>query len=240
MKTMKARLGLIIATVLLAACGDNPTSPAGAGLPSEPLIGRASTGTGGLIPRRRVSDATTPVTVTVTSNSSSATQTGVPPNTTVTFDVVVNSYLVAATQGSNVVTAFVTVPLVGAITTTDLVLDTNGNRVTVTLVGVPFPTPTPPPLCTITAAQVGDGVDLQGRVESGDQTAFRLSVGADRASGPVGVNAGTATYVCVGMTGGNCAATLGPATLVHVRGTFTGCNGSSPLVTASVVRVQQP
>jgi hypothetical protein len=96
--------------------------------------------------------------------------------------------------------------------------------------------------CGVNGGNVGQGIELQGDVESGSSAAFKLSV-SGRASFPIDVNAGSASFKCNGnpknTSDAECKASVKAGAKVHVRGTLMTCAASSAQVTATEVKVHK-
>lgn len=109
----------------------------------------------------------------------------------------------------------------------------------------PSPSPTPRPACMIEGGVAGRGIELEGRVSSGNAAAFQLSIDGDRASGPVNILAAGASLECTPRSGPNaptpaeCSASLKAGAKVHVSGTLDACTATSAQVSASKVQVQK-
>lgn len=99
--------------------------------------------------------------------------------------------------------------------------------------------------CMINGGRAGAGIELEGRVASGSSSNFMLSVNGNRATGPVQVSAGGASFECHPQNGPNavspsqCQATVKSGAQVHVEGSLTSCNSSSASVSATKVIVQK-
>ncbi len=94
--------------------------------------------------------------------------------------------------------------------------------------------------CMIEGGKVGRGIELEGNVESGTSTDFKMSLDGERASGLVDVNAASASFRCNGdKKNTDCKSSVKPRAKVHVRGTLMGCGASSANVTATEVKVQK-
>jgi hypothetical protein len=101
-----------------------------------------------------------------------------------------------------------------------------------------------PTACIINGGRVTQGIELEGNVIQGNATSFTMS--AAGATGPVTVDASLATFRCIGgaktETDAACEAAFDKAAggaKVHVRGTLTGCTGTSANVGADEVKVQK-
>jgi len=99
--------------------------------------------------------------------------------------------------------------------------------------------------CVINGASVGRGIELEGRISSGNATSFLLSVNGNRSSALVDVAAGGASIECTPKSGPNaptpaqCSASVTGGAQVHVSGTLNSCNATSAQVSASRVQVQK-
>jgi hypothetical protein len=94
--------------------------------------------------------------------------------------------------------------------------------------------------CMIEGGKVGSHIELEGNVESGGSSQFRLSVNGNRSGGLVDVSASGASYKCNGNKGNSdCKANLRSGAKVHVRGTLTTCSTSAASVTATEVMIQK-
>jgi hypothetical protein len=94
--------------------------------------------------------------------------------------------------------------------------------------------------CMIEGGKVGTHIELEGNVESGGSSQFRLRVNGNRSSGLVDVSASGASYKCNGNKGNSdCKANLRSGAKVHVRGTLTSCSTSAASVTATEVMIQK-
>jgi hypothetical protein len=99
--------------------------------------------------------------------------------------------------------------------------------------------------CMIDGAQAGRGIQLEGRVDSGNANRFKLRVDGNRARHPVDVDAGGASFKCSPQSGPNapttaeCKAMVEAGAKVHVSGDLTSCSASAALVTASEVKPQK-
>jgi hypothetical protein len=101
-------------------------------------------------------------------------------------------------------------------------------------------TPTTPQACLISGGRAGSNIELEGNVASGTSTLFKLDVQGNRASALVDVNAGGASWKCVGQSASDCRGAFKSGNKVHVRGLLTTCTTSAALVNATEVKVQKP
>jgi hypothetical protein len=108
----------------------------------------------------------------------------------------------------------------------------------------PSPSPGPGQTCMINGGRVGEGIELEGHVATGAYPTFTMTVNGNRASGPVAVQAGSATVQCSPASGPNaptpaqCQARVSGTQRIHVRGTLQACTLATALVSASRVTVQ--
>jgi hypothetical protein len=94
--------------------------------------------------------------------------------------------------------------------------------------------------CMINGGKVGERIELEGNVASGNGSSFQLDVNGNRASGPVDVDASGASYKCNGKKKAtDCKASLASGDKVHVRGTLTSCTATAAKTTATEVMVQK-
>jgi hypothetical protein len=104
----------------------------------------------------------------------------------------------------------------------------------------PGPSPSPAS-CLVNGGKVGQGIELEGNVASGDYKAFAMS--AAGASGLVDVSAASAAFRCIGSaktpTDAECKLSVKSGAKVHVRGTLMTCSTAKAEVTASEVKVQK-
>ncbi len=94
--------------------------------------------------------------------------------------------------------------------------------------------------CMIEGGKVGSGIELEGNVDSGSSSLFKMRVNGNRSSGLVDVAAGGASYKCNGNKGtADCKANLKAGVKVHVRGSLTACSTGAASVTATQVMIQK-
>jgi hypothetical protein len=103
----------------------------------------------------------------------------------------------------------------------------------------------PPPSsasCSVNGGTVGQKIELEGNVASGDSTSFGLSVNG-RSTSPITVNASSASFKCIGgaktSSVAECKASVKTGAKVHVSGTLMTCTASDAAVTATEVKVQK-
>jgi hypothetical protein len=231
-----AILGLV-----LSGCGSSPTSPSSvnSGVNLHGLSmgqGAASTSSAGSY---RAMSTSSSITVTVQGTSLSTTISGngtfelegLPAGT---FTLVFTSN--GVTLGTITITSVPTqaeINLVVQITTTVIMVkveingtdetdnETNGTKT-----------------CLIDGGTVGSSIELEGSVSSASGKMFKMSVNGNRASGPVSVDATSASFDCAGVKG-TCDATLLVAgAKVHVSGSLTSCSMTAAQVKATEVKFQ--
>jgi len=109
---------------------------------------------------------------------------------------------------------------------------------------LPLPPQAPGQTCMINGGRAGEGIELEGRVAGGAYPAFTMTVNGNRASGPVTVDAASATVQCSPASGPNaptvaqCQAKVSGNQKIHVRGTLQSCSLTAAVVSASRVIVQ--
>jgi hypothetical protein len=106
----------------------------------------------------------------------------------------------------------------------------------------PSPTSSPSPTaCIVKDGRLGQGIELEGNVSSGDDKAFKMS--AAQATGLVDVSSASASFRCIGgakaPTDAECRASVKAGAKVHVRGTLMTCSATKADVTAIEVKVQK-
>jgi hypothetical protein len=96
--------------------------------------------------------------------------------------------------------------------------------------------------CSINGGTVGQGIELEGNVASGNSASFDLNVNG-RSGSPIKVNAASASFKCVGgaktESDAECKASVATGAKVHVSGTLATCTAASAEVTAAEVKVQK-
>jgi len=96
--------------------------------------------------------------------------------------------------------------------------------------------------CMISGGKVGKKIQLEGTVASGSTTSFELRVNGNRAQGLVDVDAGDASFKCVGskkVPPAQCPAQVVTGAKVHVSGQLESCSSTDALVAADEVKVQK-
>ena len=96
--------------------------------------------------------------------------------------------------------------------------------------------------CLISGGKVGKKIELEGTVASGNAIRFELQINGNRAKGLVDVDAGSASFKCVGskkVPADQCPAQVAPGAKVHVSGLLESCGTAEARVIASEVKVQK-
>jgi hypothetical protein len=96
--------------------------------------------------------------------------------------------------------------------------------------------------CSVNGGTVGERIELEGNVASGNSASFDLNVNG-RSGSPIKVNAASASYKCIGgaktTSDAECKASVATGAKVHVSGTLMTCTASTAEVTATEVKVQK-
>jgi len=97
-----------------------------------------------------------------------------------------------------------------------------------------------PKTCMIEGGKAGSNIELEGNVDSGTSSQFKMRVNGNRSSELVDVAAAGASYKCNGdKNSTDCKANLKAGVKVHVRGNLTTCTTSTASVTATQVMIQK-
>jgi hypothetical protein len=238
-------LAAVLLAVLAAACGsgDSPSSASGTGgvnVKGQVLGAGASTGvTAASGPVAAAGDAK--ITVTIAGTNLTTT---VSTNGTFEIDGVTGGTftLVFTRDGVEIGRVQITTTATAEVKITVTV---QGATIVVTELEVEDKTEsggTATAACGISGGKVGQGIELEGRVASGNDKAFGLEVNGERA-GIVDVSASSAAYKCNGggknaLTDAQCRATLTTGARVHVRGTLMTCSATAATATAAEVKIQ--
>lgn len=97
--------------------------------------------------------------------------------------------------------------------------------------------------CGVNGGTVGQKIELEGNaIPGGSSTSFDLQVNG-RATFPITVNAGSASFKCIGgaktTSDAACKQSIQDGGKVHVSGTLMTCAAQSATVTATEVKVQK-
>ncbi len=236
-------LALLMVGLPLAGCGgSSPTSPSGAGTVvlhgvAVGADGAPTASAGGVTAQAASKDRIT-VTVQGTSISTTVSSNGtfelenVPPGSfTLVFSMngtVIGTVTITGVpaQGEIKIVVQVTVTTVVLI---NLEIDDHEND------------DDTPKTCIIEGGKVGRKIELEGNVDSGNATAFKMKINGERSSGLVDVNALNAQFKCNGDKGSAapCKDSVKPHAKVHVSGTLMTCTTINAQVTATEVKVQK-
>jgi len=95
--------------------------------------------------------------------------------------------------------------------------------------------------CLIEGGRVGQHIELEGIVDSGSSSGFKLRVNGNRAGALVDISSSGASFKCHGdkSSSNECKATVAAGAQVHVKGTLTSCSTTAAAVTATEVMVQK-
>ncbi len=96
--------------------------------------------------------------------------------------------------------------------------------------------------CIVEGGKVGKKIELEGNVDSGNSTAFKMKINGERSSGLVDVDASHAQFKCNGdksSSATTCKDSVKPHAKVHVSGTLMTCTTSAAQVVATEVKVQK-
>lgn len=237
-------LSVLIAVAAMAGCGgSNPAAPSAAarGVKLQGVVLQGASGASSQPGRVSALDAPSGhITVTLQENPSISTTVSI--NGTFELEGLPQTgfTLVFSVNGVNVGTITITpiqgttqVKIVVQVTTTNVVLedleleDENENE---------------NGTCMIEGGKVGQHIELEGTVDSGTSSSFKLKVDGERSTGLVDVTAGSsAQFKCEGdkSSSTTCQASLQKGSKVHVKGTLTSCTTTMAAVTATQVEVQK-
>ncbi len=235
---------ILIAAASMWRCGSSPTSPSGGGVKLQGVVlqdATAASARAGVSAQSTASAGKIVVTVqenpslsvTVSSNGTFEMQ-GLPA-TGFTLVFTVNGVTVGQ----------ITITAVAEGTTVKIVVNVSAQQVELVDLETDNDTKTGTgdqgtKTCMIEGGKVGAGIELEGNVESGGSSQFKLRVNGNRSSGLVDVAASGASYKCNGKKGASdCKANLKPGVKVHVRGNLTICSTNAASVTAIEVMIQK-
>ncbi len=238
-------MGAVLSTAALAvvSCGGSPTAPSGAaGVRVEGTVigpGSGASGFSVLADGPGPRTASSPIVVTVKGTSISVTVSG---NGTFVLEGLPEGTFTLVFTRDGVVLGEVTVSGAAAGVKVKIILKDEGT--TIVLIDLEMEgendSSDPARTCLVNGGRVGDRIELEGTVASGNNSAFMMNVQGNRASGPVQVDSSAASFKCNGQSGSDCKANLKAGAQVHVRGTLGTCSLTEARVTASEVMVQKP
>jgi len=234
---------VLMATAALWRCGSSPTSPSGAGVKLQGVVlqdATASAASAGLSPQSAKAGK---IVVTVQENPSlSVTVSG--NGTFEIQDVPAGGFtLVFSVDG--MVVGQITITAVGEGTTIKIVVKIKDQEVELVEIetddgGDQDSGGDEPKSCLINGGKVNSHIELEGNVDSGTSSQFKLQVNGNRSRGLVDVAASGASYVCNGKKGSSdCKSNLVAGAKVHVRGNLTSCDTLAASVTATEVKIQK-
>lgn len=225
------------------ACGNSPASPSGAVVVRGTVLGA----TAGTVNAQSAgasahSAAGGPITVTVQEDPSiTVTVSG---NGTFVLEGLPTGTFTLVFTRDGVTLGTVTVSGVGGGAEVKIVVQVNGSTVVLIELKVDDRDVDAgeAKTCVINGGRQGDSIQLEGHVDSGSPSSFKLNVNGNRASRLVDViTSGALSYQCVGQAArGTCPPDPLAGAQVHVSGTLTSCDTIGALVTASEVKVQKP
>jgi hypothetical protein len=234
----------LITAVALAGCGgSNPSSPSGKGVVLQGTV-LSGTNAAGASAHAGSAAASSKIVVTVQEN----------PAITATVSANGTFELEGLPAGTITLVFTIDGKVVGTLTLTGLSPDAEVKIVVqITADGVILieikidgqdgedtPPGTTPSACLIEGGRPGSNIELEGTVASGSASSFKMDIQGNRAAGLVDVNAGSASWKCVGKSGSDCKATFKAGNQIHVRGLLTTCSTTAALVNATEVKVQKP
>lgn len=240
----------LLVTVAMAGCGGgSPAGPSSGGLKLQGLVLQDSSGAGAQSAGTRA-ESTSGGSITVTVKETPSITTRVSGNGTFEIDNLPAGTFTLVFSVDGTVVGEIQVQVVAGATEIKIVVQvTQGS---VVLVDIKFDTGNANDnnndsggndgnkTCMIEGGKVGQGIELEGNVASGNGSSFKLQVNGNRSSGLVDVNASGASFKCNGQKkSSDCKATLTAGAKVHVRGTLTTCSASMASVTATEVMVQK-
>jgi hypothetical protein len=237
-------LVVLIAAAAMWRCGSSPTSPSGAGVKLQGVVLQEATASAasGLSAQSAKGGK---IVVTVQQNPSlSVTVSG--NGTFEIQDVPAGGFtLVFSVDG--VVVGQITISAVGEGTTIKIVVKIKDAEVELVEIetendngGDQDSGGDESKSCMINGGKVNSHIELEGNVDLGDSSTFKLRVNGNRSRGLVDVAAAGASYVCNGKKGaGDCKSSLVAGAKVHVRGTLTSCDTTAANVTATEVKIQK-
>jgi len=244
---------LVAAAAMLRCGGSNPASPSGGagGVKLQGVVLQNATGTSASAGVSAMSAQAGKVVVTVRENPSlSVTVSG---NGTFEIQSLPAGGFTLIFSVNGVVVGQITITAVSEGTTIKIVVKVSDNDVELVDLetdddnnqGGDNQGDDQPKTCMINGGTAGSSIELEGNVDSGNSSAFKMRVNGNRAtstSGLVDVAAGSATiYKCNGDKGTatECAAKLKAGVKVHVRGTLMTCSVDAASVTATQVMIQK-
>jgi hypothetical protein len=234
---------VLVAAAAMWRCGSSPTSPSGAGVKLQGVVLQDATASAASAGLSAQSAKAGKIVVTVQENPSlSVTVSG---NGTFEIQDVPAGGFTLVFSVNGVVVGQITITAVGEGTTIKIVVKIKDQEVELVEIetddgGDQDSGDDEPKSCLINGGKVNSHIELEGNVDSGDSSQFKLQVNGNRSRGLVDVAASGASYVCNGKKGsGDCKSNLVAGAKVHVRGNLTNCDTTVASVTATEVKIQK-
>jgi hypothetical protein len=234
---------VLVAAAAMWRCGSSPTSPSGAGVTLQGVVLQDATASAASAGLSAQSAKAGKIVVTVQENPSlSVTVSG---NGTFEIEDVPAGGFTLVFSVNGVVVGQITITAVGEGTTIKIVVKIKDQEVELVEIetddgGDQDSGDDEPKSCLINGGKVNSHIELEGNVDSGDSSQFKLQVNGNRSGGLVDVAASGASYVCNGKKGSSdCKSNLVAGAKVHVRGNLTSCDTIAASVTATEVKIQK-
>jgi len=242
---LSAAVALTASAVALTGCGgSNPAGPSsGKGVVLQGTVLNPS-GDAGVGAHSGASKAKGTMVVTVQENP--AISTTVSANGTFELDGLPSGTITLVFTINGTVTGTITLTGIASDAEVKIVVQVTPDGVILIEIKIePTTQPSPgtspnPSACIINGSTVGSNIELEGNVDSGTSSLFKMDVQGNRASALVDVNSASAAFKCVGQSDKDCKTAFKAGNKVHVRGLLTTCSTTAALVNATEVKVQKP
>jgi hypothetical protein len=238
----------LLAAVSMAACGGNPSGASGAVVLRGTVVGDASASAASSSERAAASAAR--ITVTVQQDPSLSTTVG--GNGTFELNgLPEGSFTLVFTSNS---VTLGTIEITGAEPGQEIRITVQVTTTTVILISIENgdgdddeddgedSDDDADRTCAISGGKVGQQIQLEGNVKSGDATGFEIKVNGNRVKNgaKVQVTTGGASFKCNGKpTTTECKSTVREGAKVHVSGMLNTCDLANASVAATEVKVQK-
>ena len=236
----------LLAAVSMAACGGNPSGASGAVVLRGTVVGDASAYAASSSERAAASAAR--ITVTVQQDPSLSTTVG--GNGTFELNgLPEGSFTLVFTSNS---VTLGTIEITGAEPGQEIRITVQVTTTTVILISIENgdgdeddgedSDDDADRTCAISGGKVGQQIQLEGNVKSGDATGFEIKVNGNRvkSGAEVQVTTGDASFKCNGKpTTTECKSTVKEGAKVHVSGMLNTCDLANASVAATEVKVQK-
>jgi hypothetical protein len=241
LRSARHLLVLIAAAALLRCGGSNPASPSGGGVKLQGVVLQNAIGTAASASVSAQSAQAGKIVVTVKENPSiSVTVSG---NGTFEIQSLPAGGFTLIFSVNGVVVGQITITAVSEGTTIKIVVKLSEHEVELVDMETENDNDNDQggtKTCMIEGGKAGTNVELEGTVDSGTSSQFKMRVNGNRSSGLVDVSAMSASYKCNGDKGtADCKANLKAGVKVHVRGNLTACSTTAASVTATQVMIQK-